>query len=295
MDAQARLSFAPPVAETPEPATTLAARDDPMSAGDMTTISMSPAAHSTEVRAALNMAAASAEAARLHAIIKDLEHDKMVAAIITEHDKVVAAQAADSSQLRRDMEHMHAIHAQRAQYELAATLMQSRLAATPTTLPPPDVPACSASSGLTGYGPSTPTSPARSSSTCARIDQVDISPTLRPSPRTSMTFSSFSSSTTAKTVSSSSGPSRLSLSRGQPDDHRDRPTSSQPGSSDSGASRRPISSPTKASLSQNSTRHVRRRRRNFEFRSRPFCGHARPSAPTRGCASFDLTAFYGPP
>ena len=38
--------------------------------------------------------------------------------------------------------------------------------------------------------PSTPTSPARSSSTCARIDQVNISPTLRqmPSSRTSMTF-----------------------------------------------------------------------------------------------------------
>jgi hypothetical protein len=113
--------------------------------------------------------------------------------------------------------------------------------------------------------PSTPTSPARSSSTCARIDQVDISPTLRPSSRTSMTFSSFSSfssSTTANNVPSSSGPSRLSLSRGQHDDHRDRPTSSQPGSSRSGASRRPISSPTTASLSQNSTRRVRRRRRN---------------------------------
>jgi hypothetical protein len=104
------------------------------------TIRMSPAAHSAEVRAALDMAAASAEAARLHAIIKDLEHDKMVAAINTEHDKVVAAQAADNSQLRRDMEHMHAIHEQRAQYELEAALMQSRLAAAPTTLPPPDVP-----------------------------------------------------------------------------------------------------------------------------------------------------------
>ena len=85
---------------------------------------------------------------------------------------------------------------------------------------------------------------------------------MRPSSRTSMTFSSFSSSTTAKTVSSSSGPSRLSLPRGQHDDHRDRPTSSQPGSSESGASRRPISSPTTASLSQNSTRRVRRRRQN---------------------------------
>jgi hypothetical protein len=75
-----------------------------------------------------------------------------------------------------------------------------------------------------------------------------------------MTFSSSSSSTTANTVTSSSGPSRLSLPRGQHDDHRDRPTSSQPGSSESGASRRPISSPTTASLSQ-STRRVRRRRR----------------------------------
>ena len=56
--APSRLSFALPVAETPEPATTLAARDDPMSAVDMTTISMSPAAHSAEVRAALATAAA---------------------------------------------------------------------------------------------------------------------------------------------------------------------------------------------------------------------------------------------
>jgi hypothetical protein len=54
----------------------------------------------------------------------------------------------------------------------------------------------------------------------------------------SMTFSSSSSSTTANTVTSSSGPSRLSLPRGQHDDHRDRPTSSRPGSSESGASRR---------------------------------------------------------
>ena len=83
-----------------------------------------------------------------------------------------------------------------------------------------------------------------------------------PSSRTSMTFSSSSSSTTANTVPSNSGPSRLSLSRGRHDDHRDRPTSSQPGSSQSGASRRPISSPTTASLSQNSTRRVRRRRRD---------------------------------
>ena len=75
-----------------------------------------------------------------------------------------------------------------------------------------------------------------------------------------MTFSSFSS-TTAKTVSSITGPSRLSLPRGR-HDHRDRPTSSQPGSSNSGASRRPISSSATASLSQNSTRRVRRRRRN---------------------------------
>ena len=76
-----------------------------------------------------------------------------------------------------------------------------------------------------------------------------------------MTFSSSSSSTTANTVSSITGPSRLSLPRGR-HDHRDRPTSSQPGSSNSGASRRPISSSATASLSQNSTRRVRRRRRN---------------------------------
>ena len=135
--APARLSFAMPVAETPEAATTLAARDDPMSAVDMTTISMSPAAHSAEVRAALDMAA---ETARLHTIIKDLEsaavvseRDKVVAAIISERDKVVAAQAAENSQLRRDMEHMHAFHAQRTQYEREATRMQSQLlvAATP--------------------------------------------------------------------------------------------------------------------------------------------------------------------
>ena len=109
--------------------------------------------------------------------------------------------------------------------------------------------------------PSTPTSPARSSSTCARIDQVNISPTLGPMPssRTSMTFSSSSSSTTANTVPSNPGPSRLSLPRGRHDDHRDRPTSSQPGSSQSGASRRPISSPTTASLSQNSKPRRRRR------------------------------------
>ena len=130
-----RLSYGPPTAvETPASGPSHAA---PML---LPTISLSPAAHSAEVRAALDMAAASAEAARLHAIIKDLEHDKMVAAIITEHDKVVAAQAADNSQLRRDMEHMHAIHEQRAQYELEAALMQSRLAATPITLPPPHWP-----------------------------------------------------------------------------------------------------------------------------------------------------------
>jgi hypothetical protein len=106
-------------------------------------------------------------------------------------------------------------------------------------------------------GPSTPTPPARSSSTCARIDRANISPTLRPMPssRTSMTFSSSSSSTTANTVLSVTGPSRLSLSRRRHDDHRDRPTSSQPGSSHSGASRRPtgISSPTAASLARDST------------------------------------------
>ena len=112
--------------------------------------------------------------------------------------------------------------------------------------------------------PSTPTSPARSSSTCARIDQVFISPTLglMPSSRTSMTLSSSSSPSTANTVPSSSGSSRLSLPRRRHDDPRDRPTSSQPGSSQSGASQRPISSPTTASLSQNSTRRVRPRRRD---------------------------------
>ena len=82
-----------------------------------------------------------------------------------------------------------------------------------------------------------------------------------PSSRTSMTLSSSSSSTTDSTVPSSSGPSRLSPPRGRHDDHHDRPASSQPGSSQSGASRR-ISSPTTASLSQNSNPHVRRRRRN---------------------------------
>jgi hypothetical protein len=81
-----RLSYGPPTAvETPASGPSHA---EPML---LPTISMSPAAHSAEVRAALDMAAASAEAARLHGIIKDLEHDKMVAAIITEHDKVVAA------------------------------------------------------------------------------------------------------------------------------------------------------------------------------------------------------------
>jgi hypothetical protein len=69
-----------------------------MSAVNMTTISMSPAAHSAEVRAALAMAA---ETARLHTIIKDLEYDKVVAAIIPEpeRDKVVASWlwAADTS------------------------------------------------------------------------------------------------------------------------------------------------------------------------------------------------------
>jgi hypothetical protein len=79
-----------------------------------------------------------------------------------------------------------------------------------------------------------------------------------------MTLWSSSSSTTANTVTSNSGPSRFSLPRGRHDDHRDHPTSSQPraGSSDSGASRRPISSSTTASWSQNSARRVRRRRRN---------------------------------
>ena len=143
--APARLSFGMPVAETPEAATTLAARDDPMSAVDMTTISMSPAAHSAEVRAALDMAA---ETARLHTIIKDLEYaavvserDKVVAAIISERDKVVAAQAAENSQLRRDMKHMQALHEQRTQYEHEATLMQSQLAATPAVPRTPDEPA----------------------------------------------------------------------------------------------------------------------------------------------------------
>ena len=142
--------------------------------------------------------------------------------------------------------------------------------------------------------PSTPTSPARSSSTCARIDQVFVSTTLRPMPSslTSMTFSSSSSSTTANIVPSVTGPSRRLLPRGRHDDHRDRPTSSQPGSSQSGASRRPISSPTTASLSQNSNL---KRQTTTRFRSRPFCDLAGPSAPARGCTSFDLTAFYGPP
>jgi hypothetical protein len=92
---------------------------------------MSPAAHSAEVQAALAMAAAAAEAARLQDIIKDLEH----AAVIYEHDKVVAAQAAENLQLRCEMEHMHAMHAinaQRAQYE--TDLLRSQLAAAPTIL-----------------------------------------------------------------------------------------------------------------------------------------------------------------
>ncbi len=99
---------------------------------------------------------------------------------------------------------------------------------------------------------------------CARIDQVFISTTLRPMPssRTSMTFSSSSSSTAANTVPSVTGPSRLSLPRGRHSDLRDRPTSSQPGSSHSKASRRPISSPTTASLSRNSKPRARRQRRD---------------------------------
>jgi hypothetical protein len=136
--AQPRLSFAPPLAETPEPATALAARGDPRSAVDITTISMSPAAHSAEVRAALAMAAAAAETARPQAIIKDFEY----AAVIYERDKAVAAQAAENMQLRREMEHMHAMHAinaQRAQYE--TDLLRSQLAAAPTILHPPARPA----------------------------------------------------------------------------------------------------------------------------------------------------------
>ena len=92
------------MAETPEPATTLAASGGSVSAVDITRISMSPAAHSAEVQAALAMAAAAAETVRLRAIIADLEHaaviyerDKEVA----ERDKVIAAQAAENLQLRR--------------------------------------------------------------------------------------------------------------------------------------------------------------------------------------------------
>ena len=109
-----------------------------MSTVNMTTISMSPAAHSADVRAALDMAA---ETARLHTIIKDLEYEKVVAAIISERDKVVAAQAAENLQLRRDMEHLHAFHEQRTQYEREATLLQSRLAAAPAVPGTPDEPA----------------------------------------------------------------------------------------------------------------------------------------------------------
>ena len=74
------------MAETPEPATTLAASGGPVSAVDIAKIGMSPAAHSAELRTALAMAAAAAETARLRAIIADLEH----AAVIYERDKEVA-------------------------------------------------------------------------------------------------------------------------------------------------------------------------------------------------------------
>ena len=132
--ASSRLSFALPVAETPEPATTLAARGETMPTVNMTTISMSPAAHSAEVRAALDMAAVTA---KLHAKIQDLENDKVVAAIISERDKVFF----ENLQLRRDMEHLHAVHEQRTRYEREATLLQSRLAATPAVPSTPDEPA----------------------------------------------------------------------------------------------------------------------------------------------------------
>jgi hypothetical protein len=69
-----RLSFAPPImmAETPEPATTLAAPgrggSTGMSAVDITTISMSPAAHSAEVRTALATSTSMARAAAAAAL-----------------------------------------------------------------------------------------------------------------------------------------------------------------------------------------------------------------------------------
>ena len=89
-------------------------------ADNMAPIGLSPAPLGVEMAAALAMAAAAAEAAAdsasLRAIIQDLKHAA-----------VIAARDAENAQLRSDMMHMQALHAQRAQSD--ADLKQAQQAA----------------------------------------------------------------------------------------------------------------------------------------------------------------------
>ena len=86
----------------------------------MAPIGLSPAPLGVEMAAALAMAAAAAEAAAesasLRAIIQDLKHAA-----------VIAARDAENAQLRSEMVHMQALHAQRTQSD--ADLKQAQQAA----------------------------------------------------------------------------------------------------------------------------------------------------------------------
>ena len=84
-------------------------------ADDMAPIGLSPAPLGAEMAAALAVAAAAADSASLHAIIQDLKHAA-----------VIAARDAENAQLRSEMMHMQALHAQRMQSD--ADLKQAQQA-----------------------------------------------------------------------------------------------------------------------------------------------------------------------
>ena len=95
----------------------------PMQAGAATPVRGSPAPLSADTVAELAVAAA--EAAALRAVIKDLEHTA-----------VVAAQAAENTQLRRDMAHLQAMHEQRLQSDAVLRKALEAAVVPPTVVPP---------------------------------------------------------------------------------------------------------------------------------------------------------------
>ena len=95
----------------------------PMQAGAATPVRGSPAPLSADTVAELAVAAA--EAAALRAVIKDLEHTA-----------VVAAQAAENAQLRREMAHMQAMHEQRLQSDAVLRKALEAAIVPPTIMPP---------------------------------------------------------------------------------------------------------------------------------------------------------------